>query len=128
MENFKKYEFTESGILINAATKKPVNKISGKNAYCLYNNQGKRETVSSESVAKWFSTWALKNIPSIENGGLVEGVPEPKRRSIPDQHVKEIYLAEGKTKDIAKNYGIPASSVSKIRNNQSHTKITKQCN
>lgn len=107
MENFSKYTVHASGAVININTGKPIRFIKGKQAYCMYNDAGRRETIQLQTIKDLFK----------------------KRRKLTKQDVISIYeltKTESLTvKQIAKTYHITPSSVSKIKNNQSHKTITQ---
>lgn len=119
MENFKKYDFNETGQLINVSSGKLISPIKGSTSYCLYNDSGERKTVKKEHVLEWLDK--KLGVHGIEK-------PKPERRKLSAEQIKSIYASVGSTESVALKFGVLNSTVSKIRNNQTFTKITSQCN
>lgn len=100
MENFSKYTVHASGAVINIRTGKPIRFIKGKEAYCMYNDAGIRETVSLQKIKDLFK----------------------KRRKLSPQDIisiHELSKTDSMTvKQIAETFHVLSSTVSKIKNNQ----------
>lgn len=130
MENFNKYSFNHKGELINTKTGKVMSKITGKESYCLYDNEGYRRTVSANLVRIWRANQVE---PSLENGGLGEVTNEPPekekpalRSSLTPAQIIEIYKQRNngvKAKEVALAYGVSLSTIFRILSVKIHKEI-----